>query len=59
MPERTIDVGGQACTIQVYRFAKRIWIAVGVYLGEQLRTRGDNAEQAATAWRRAAEFKQT
>jgi hypothetical protein len=57
MSERTIDVGGQACTIQVYRFAKKIWIAVGEYLGEQLRTRGDNAAQAAMAWRRAAEFK--
>ncbi len=59
MSERTIVVGGQACTIQVYRFARRIWIAVGEYLGEQLRTRGDNAEQAAKAWRRAAEFKHT
>jgi hypothetical protein len=57
MSERTIDVGGQTCTIQVYRFARSIWIAVGDYLGEQLRTRGSNAEQAARAWRRAAEFK--
>jgi hypothetical protein len=59
MSERIIDVGGHACTIHVYRFAKRIWIAVGEYLGEQLRTRGENAEQAAMAWRRAAEFKHT
>ena len=57
MAERKIDVEGQTYTIQVYRFAQSIWIAVGEYLGEQLRTRGANAEQAAKAWRRAAEFR--
>jgi hypothetical protein len=59
MPERVIDVGGQACRIQVYRLARSIWVAVGEYLGEQLRTRGNSAGNAAIAWRRAAEFRHT
>ena len=59
MPERTIDVCGQAYKIQVYCLAKRFWIAVGDYLGEQLRTRGSTSGQAIMAWRRAAECTHT
>jgi hypothetical protein len=59
MSERKIDISGQTYTIQVNRFAKKIWIAVGEYLNEQLRTRGSNAEEAAAAWRKAAEFRDT
>ena len=55
MPERTIDICGRAYEIQVYCLAKRFWVAVGEYLGEQLRTRGSTAGKAVTAWRKAAE----
>ena len=55
MPERTIDVRGQAYEIQVYCLAKKFWIAAGEYLGEQLRTRGSTAQKAVMAWRKAAE----
>jgi hypothetical protein len=40
MSERIIEVSGCACRIQVYQAARNIWIAVGEYLGEHLRTRG-------------------
>ena len=59
MPERTIDVCGEACKIQVYCLAKRFWVAVGEYLGEQLRTRGSTSGKAVIAWRRAAEWTHT
>jgi len=52
-----IDVCGSACKIQVYRVAKNIWVAAGVYLGEHLRTRGSSAARATLAWRKAAEFR--
>ena len=55
MPERTIDIGGQAYEIQVYCLAKKFWIAAGEHLGEQLRTRGSTAQKAVIAWRKAAE----
>jgi hypothetical protein len=59
MPERLIDVCGQAHKIQVYYLAKRFWVAVGEYLGEQLRTRGSTSGKAIMAWRRAAEGNHT
>jgi hypothetical protein len=33
MPERTIDVGGQAYEIQVYCLAESFWLAVGDFFG--------------------------
>jgi hypothetical protein len=56
MPEPTIDVAGQAYEIQVYRLAEGFWLAIGDYLGEQLRTRGSTARKAVMAWRKAAEL---
>jgi hypothetical protein len=56
MSEHTIHVCGESHTIQVYCLAKRFWVAVGEYLGEQLKTRGSTAGKAALAWRKAAEL---
>ncbi|MGB7783064.1 MAG: hypothetical protein WCF86_16365, partial [Pseudolabrys sp.] len=57
MSERIIEVSGCACRIQVYQAARNLWIAVGEYLGEHLRTRGSSPARAASAWRKAAEFR--
>ena len=40
--------------IQVYQFAKRVWIADGEALGDQLRARESTAGKALIAWRKAA-----
>lgn len=57
MPELSIDIHGQRCTIQVYLMAKTVWLAVGEYIGERVRTRGTTALNAVEAWRKAAELK--
>ena len=57
MREQSIDIRGQRCTIQVYPMGKTVWLAVGEYTGERVRTTGKTALKAAQAWRRAAELK--
>ena len=57
MPERTIDIRGQRCTLQVYEMGKTYWVAVGYYLGDQIRTRGRTEGKAIRAWRRIVTFK--
>jgi hypothetical protein len=37
-----------------YQYADNLWIAVGEFLGHQLRTVGSTAQKAARAWKKAA-----
>ena len=57
MPEQKIMVSKQSCAVHVYLMANHVWIADGEFLGGQLRARGNTAEQAMSAWRRAAASK--
>ena len=47
MREQSIDIRGQRCTIQVYPMGKTVWLAVGEYTGERVRTTGKTALKAA------------
>ena len=51
MPERIIYIPGQRCSVEVRQMGKTIWIAVGDYWGEQIRTRGTTERKALKAWR--------
>ena len=57
MRERSVDICGQRCTVQVYPMGKTVWLAVGEYVGQRVRTRGATPIKAAKAWRKAAELK--
>jgi hypothetical protein len=57
MPERIIHIPGQRCTVEVRRMGKTIWIVVGEYWGEQIRTRGTTERKALKAWRTAVSHK--
>jgi len=52
--QHTVDVCGRHYAVQVYQFADTVWIADGVFLGHQLRTRGSSAKKAVSAWQNAA-----
>jgi len=47
-------VFGQRYALNVYQHADNLWIAVGEFLGHQLRTIDRTALKAARAWRKAA-----
>jgi hypothetical protein len=51
MPERIIYIPGQRCTVEVRQMGKTLWIVVGEYWGEQIRTRGTTERKALKAWR--------
>ena len=57
MPEQKIMVSKQSCGVHVYLLANHVWVADGEFLGGQLRARGNTAEEAMSAWRRAAASK--
>jgi len=57
MPERIIHIPGQRCAVEVRQMGKTIWIAVGEYWGEQIRTRGTTERKALKAWRIAVSHK--
>ena len=52
--QHTVDVCGRHYAVQVYQYAGNVWIADGVFLGHQLRTRGSTAKKAVGAWQNAA-----
>ena len=54
MTQRSVDVFGQRYALNVYQHADNLWIAVGEFLGQQLRTVGRTAQKAARAWKKAA-----
>ena len=54
MQDQKIIVSKRCCAVHVYLMANHVWIADGEFLGGQLRARGNTAEEAMSAWRRAA-----
>jgi hypothetical protein len=54
MQDQKITVSEQHCAVHIYLMANHVWIADGEFLGGQLRARGNTAEEAMSAWRRAA-----
>jgi len=57
MQDQKIKVSKQHCAVHIYLMANHVWIADGEFLGGQLRARGNTAEEAMSAWRRAAASK--
>jgi hypothetical protein len=54
MTRHSVDVFGQRYALNVYQHADNLWIAVGEFLGHQLRTIDRTALKAVRAWRKAA-----
>jgi hypothetical protein len=54
MIRHSVDVFGQGYALNVYQHADNLWIAVGEFLGHQLRTIDRTALKAVRAWRKAA-----
>jgi len=54
MEQHTIGTPYTDSVVQVYQVAKRVRIADGEALGDQLRVRGSTAGKALIAWRKAA-----
>jgi hypothetical protein len=54
MTLHSVDVFGQRYALNVYQHADNLWIAVGEFLGYQLRTIDRTALKAVRAWRKAA-----
>ena len=54
MEQHTITTPYPDSVVQVYQVAKRVWIADGAAVGDQLRVRGSTAGKALIAWRKAA-----
>ena len=51
---KRVYVFDQRYAVRVYQYADNLWIAVGEFLGQQLRTVGRTAQKAARAWKKAA-----
>ena len=54
MTQHSADVFGKRYALNVYQYGDNLWIAVGEFLGHQLRTVGRTAQKAARAWKKAA-----
>jgi len=54
MTQHSADVFGKRYALNVYQYADNLWIAVGEFLGRQLRTIDRTALKAVRAWRNAA-----
>jgi hypothetical protein len=49
-----VDVFGQRYALYTYQYADNLWIAVGEFLGHQIRTIDRTALKAVRAWQKAA-----
>jgi len=58
MTQYSVDVFGQRYTLHVDQYADNLWIAVGEFLGHQLRTIERTEQKAVRAWKKAAIEKQ-
>ena len=58
MIRHSVDVFGQRFALRSYQYAENLWIAVGEFLGHQLRTIDRTALKAVRAWQKAAIEKQ-
>jgi hypothetical protein len=50
----TVIVGDEPCVVRVHQKTKRVWIAVGDYMGERIEAKGSGRNSALAAWRQAA-----
>jgi uncharacterized protein YvpB len=58
MTQHSVDVFGQRYSLYIYQYADNLWIAVGEFLGYQLRTIDRTELKAVRAWQKAAIEKQ-
>ena len=58
LTQYSVDVFGQRYALHVDQYAANLWIAVGEFLGHQLRTIERTAQKAVRAWQKAAIEKQ-
>jgi hypothetical protein len=49
-----VDVFVQRYALHIYQYADNLWIAVGEFLGHQIRTIDRTALKAVRAWQKAA-----
>jgi hypothetical protein len=59
MMKRFVKVwdGDEPCEITIVQKSKSVWIAVGVYMGKEVRAQGRSASSAAGLWRDAAHYR--
>ena len=57
--ERVVKVweGEEPCEITLVKKSKSVWIAVGTYMGKEVRAQGRSANSAASLWRDAAHYR--
>lgn len=49
--------GEDPCEITLVKKSKTVWIAVGTYMGKEVRVQGRTANNAAAIWRDAAHYR--
>jgi hypothetical protein len=49
--------GDEPCEITLVQKSKSVWIAVGTYMGKEVRVQGRSANSAAALWRDAAHYR--
>src|SRR6478736_2072100 len=54
MRKHTVKLHGHHCEISVHREAKHIWLAVGDYLGKEIRAQAESEGAAVKRWRETA-----
>jgi hypothetical protein len=54
MRKHTVNTHGHHCEISVYRESKHVWIAVGDYLGKEIRVQAESEGAAVKRWRDTA-----
>jgi hypothetical protein len=54
MRKRTVKLHGRHCEISVHREGKHVWIAVGDYLGKEIRAQAESEGAAVKRWRETA-----
>jgi hypothetical protein len=54
MRKRTVKFHGRHCEISVHREGKHAWIAVGDYLGKEIRAQAESEGAAVKRWRETA-----
>ena len=54
MKKRTVKFHGRHCEISVHREGKHVWIAVGDYLGREIRAQAESEGAAVKRWRETA-----
>jgi hypothetical protein len=54
MRKHTVKLHGHHCEISVHREGKHVWIAVGDYLGKEIRSQAESEGAAVKRWRETA-----